>query len=244
METPINHSISRFGIKESHYLTGLKVLLLCGIISSLLYIAATILGALQWEGYSSFSQTVSELIAIDAPSAPLVVPLFVLYSLLIFAFGLGVWLSAGQMRNLRIAAILIVGKEVLGLIVTLFAPIHMRGIEGTWSDTVHAILTGVGVLLCMFPAIGFAATAFGKKFRIYSIVTMVLFLLFGILTGMKGSLLSANLPTPWMGVWERINVYGYMAWIIVFALSINSARLSPGFQSKRIMMVLFDIHAS
>ena len=28
METPINHSISRFGIKESHYLTGLKVLLL------------------------------------------------------------------------------------------------------------------------------------------------------------------------------------------------------------------------
>ena len=66
------------------------ILLICGIISSLLYVAATILGAMRWKEYSSISMTVSELIAINAPSAPLVVPLFLTYSGLMFAFGLGV----------------------------------------------------------------------------------------------------------------------------------------------------------
>src|SRR4051794_29760691 len=49
-----------------------KVLLGCGIVPPLLYVATTILGALRWEGYSSTSQTASELFAIDAPSRPLV----------------------------------------------------------------------------------------------------------------------------------------------------------------------------
>jgi hypothetical protein len=44
-----------------------KVLLVCGLLSSLLYVATVILAPMRWEGYSSTSQTVSELIAIDAP---------------------------------------------------------------------------------------------------------------------------------------------------------------------------------
>ena len=73
-----------------------KVLLGCGIVSSLLYIVAILLGAMRWQGYNSISQSVSELITIDVPSAPLVVPLFFIYSLLIYTFGVGVWMSAGQ----------------------------------------------------------------------------------------------------------------------------------------------------
>ena len=48
-----------------------KVLLNCGILSSLLYVAMNVLGAMQWEGYNTASQTVSELSAIGAPSRPL-----------------------------------------------------------------------------------------------------------------------------------------------------------------------------
>src|SRR3954463_11103462 len=143
---------------------GRKILLGCGIVSSALYVATVVLAPMLWEGYSSASQTVSELFAIGAPSRPLVVPLFLIYSILIFAFGVGVWRSAGRKRALRVAACLIVGKEVLGFAGTLFTPIHMRGIEGTRTDTMHAILTGVGVLLFMFPAIVFGAMALGKWF--------------------------------------------------------------------------------
>jgi hypothetical protein len=197
-----------------------KILLNCGILSSLLYVTATILGAMQWKDYSHTSQTISELIAINAPSSPLVVPLFLTYCVLMFAFGLGVWRSSGQKHVLRIVACFIVGKEILGLAATLFAPMYMRGQATTISDSMHALLTGVGVFLCMFPAIGLGATAFGKQFRLYSIGTMLIFIVFGIMSFLEAPQLAANLPTPWLGVWERVNVFGYLLWIVVLAITL------------------------
>jgi len=52
-----------------------KALLSCGILSSLVYVAANVAGARRWREYSSVSQTVSELSAIGAPSRPVMVPL-------------------------------------------------------------------------------------------------------------------------------------------------------------------------
>jgi len=201
-----------------------KVLLVCGILSALLYVGTDILAAMRWEGYSYVSQTVSELIAIDAPIRPLVVPLFTTYAILVYAFAVGVWQSAGPKRALRVTAVGMAGKEILGLAVTLFFPIHLRGVEGTLSDIMHGILTGVGVLLFMFPAMGFGAAAFGKRFRLYSIGTILIFLVCGTLAGLDGPRVAANLPTPWMGVWERINIFGYMLWVVVLAISLLRAQ--------------------
>ncbi len=199
-----------------------KVLLGCGIASSLLYVATDLLAARRWEGYSSTSQTVSELIAIDAPTRPLVVPLFLTYSVLVIAFGAGVWQSAGRKRALRFAAVGLAGKEVLGLVVTLFFPMHLRGIEETLTDTMHGALTMVGVLF-MLLAIGFGATAFGMRFRLYSIGTFLLLVVGGTLAGLDAPRLAANLPTPWMGVWERINIFAYMLWVVVLAITLLRA---------------------
>src|SRR6266571_8753399 len=60
-----------------------KALLACGILSSLLYVAMNVFVAMQWEAYSSVSQTVSELSAIDAPTRPLWMPLIAIYGLLV-----------------------------------------------------------------------------------------------------------------------------------------------------------------
>jgi hypothetical protein len=48
-----------------------KLLLICGIVSSGLYVAADILAAMRHEGYSYADQTISELSAIGAPTRPL-----------------------------------------------------------------------------------------------------------------------------------------------------------------------------
>jgi hypothetical protein len=200
-----------------------KILLGCGIVSSVLYVATVVLAPRRWEGYSSSSQTVSELFAINAPTKPLVVPLFLTYSVLVIAFGMGVWASAGRKLALRVAAVGLIGKEVLGFVVTLFFPIHLRGVEGTLTDTMHGILTGVGVLF-MLLAIGFGAAAFGKRFRIYSIATFLMLVVGGVLTGLDQPNLEPNLPTPWMGVWERINIYAYMLWVVVLAIALLRAQ--------------------
>ena len=48
-----------------------EILLVCGIVSSLLYVAMNVFVPMQWEGYSSASQTISELSAIGAPTRSL-----------------------------------------------------------------------------------------------------------------------------------------------------------------------------
>ena len=47
---------------------------------------------------------------------------------------------------------------------------------------------------------------------------MIIFLAFGILAGMNGPRIAANQPTPLLGIWERINIFGYMLWIVVLAI--------------------------
>lgn len=196
-----------------------EVLLLCGILSSLLYAAAVVLGAMRFEGYSSTSQTVSELFAIDAPSRPLIVALFTVYGVLIIAFGIGVWRSAHGKRALQVTGGLLVAYGAVGLPAPPFTPIHLRGVEGTLTDTMHIVVTGVLVLL-MLLAIGFGAASLEKRFRLYSVVTMVTLAVFGALAGMDGPRIAANEPTPWAGVFERINIGVFLLWVVVLAVAL------------------------
>lgn len=45
-----------------------KLFLLCGLVSSLIYVATDILSAISYEGYSYTSQTVSDIAALDGYS--------------------------------------------------------------------------------------------------------------------------------------------------------------------------------
>ena len=199
-----------------------KVLLICGILSSLLYIAMDVFVAMRWEGYSSASQTVSELSAIGAPTRPLWVVLGISYTLLVTAFGWGVWKSAGRTRALRIVGGLIVAYGGLG-VAWPFAPMHLREAlaagGSTLSDTMHIVLGSVTVLL-MLLAIGFGAAAFGKRFRVYSIASIVVLVAFGALTFLDAPRVAANLPTPLLGVWERINIGVFLLWVVVLAITL------------------------
>jgi hypothetical membrane protein len=194
-----------------------KILLICGVVAPLLYVVTTVIAGQMWEGYSAASQAISELFAVEAPTKSFVDPPLIVYSLLVYAFGVGIWLFADGKCALRIAAGGIVAKEVLGLVVQLFFPMHLLGGEATFSDTMHAILIAGGVL-SMLIAIGFGAAGLGKRFRLYSIGTFLVFLLMAILSFWDAGRMAQGLPTPWMGIWERILIYGYLLWQAVLAI--------------------------
>jgi len=200
-----------------------KILLLCGILASMLYVAMNIFISMRWEGYSSASQTVSELSAVDAPTRPLWFILGIIYTLLMTAFGFGVLQSAFTNRRLRLVGILIIVNGIIGL---FWPPMHQRHVlaagGGTLTDTMHIIFSFVTVFLFMLE-MGFGAAAFGKRFRLYSIATIVIALVFGILTGFDGPGIQANLPTPWIGVWERINIGIYLIWVVVLGVMLLRA---------------------
>jgi hypothetical protein len=199
-------------------------LLWCGIAAAILYVAMSLLVGLLWDGYSATSQTISELSAIGAPTRPLWIVLATVYTALTIAFGWIVWKSAPPNRALRIVGALLVTEGVFGL---FWPPMHQRAVlaagGGTLTDTLHIVWTVVTSLLFML-AVGFGAAAFGKRFRIYSLATMAVLLAFGGLAGTYAAQIQANLPTPWAGVWERINTTGFMAWMAVVATTILRGR--------------------
>lgn len=193
-----------------------KLLLACGIVSSLVYLAANIAGAMMWRDYSSASQTVSELSAIGAPSRSVVYPLGLAYDGLLMAFAAGVWQSAGDKRGLRVTALLLALIGAMGL---FWPPMHLRGNVATLTDTMHIVFAAIVAPLTLL-AIGFGATAFGKRFRLYSIATLVVQLAFGAWAGLQGPRIASNLPTPWLGVAERINIFGYLAWVVALTIGL------------------------
>lgn len=193
-----------------------KLLLIYGILSSLLYVAINIFVPMAWDGYSLVSQTVSELSAVDAPTRPLWLWLAIPYTLLSIAFGCGVWLYGERNRPLRVVGSLLILNGVIGI---FWPPMHLRGAEFTWTDALHIVFSIVTVVIFMLQ-IGFGATAFGKRFRFYSIATMIVMIGFGMLTAFDAPRIAANLPTPWIGVWERISIGAYVVWVVALAATL------------------------
>jgi hypothetical protein len=87
----------------------------------------------------------------------------------------------------------------------------------------HIVLASVTQVIYLL-ALGYTAAALGRAFRWYSIVTVVVLFVFGALTFIDAPGVSANTPTPYIGLWERINIGVFMAWVIVLAVTLLPAR--------------------
>jgi hypothetical protein len=77
------------------------------------------------------------------------------------------------------------------------------------------------------------------------VVTLLTTLVFGAAAGMQGPQIGLNQPTPWHGIYERINIGGYLVWMAVLAVALLCANeilvdllwvpalLTCGYSSKR-----------
>ena len=197
-----------------------QFLLVCGVLSSLLYAATDLLGGMRYPGYSFSSRAISELMATGAPSETFVDPLFIAYGVLALAFGVGVFReAAGRRGALRIAGALLIGYAAIGLTGPTFFEMGQRGAGSAAGDLAHIVLTSV-LVLSLLLAIGFGAFALGRRFRSYSSATFLIIIVFGALAGQQGSRLAARQPTPWLGVFERVDVYASLLWVAVLAIAL------------------------
>ncbi|MCX6743207.1 MAG: DUF998 domain-containing protein, partial [Candidatus Parcubacteria bacterium] len=156
-----------------------KILLICGILLFSIYIGIDTLSAILYQGYNYTDQAISELSAIGAPTAWLWIILNFVFQPLLLAFGAGVRLAAGERRNLRLAGTIMMIGGIIGFGWLLF-PMNMRGAVGSTTDTMHLVMSAVTVLLFIL-YISFGSGAKGLWFRLYSILTILLMLGFGIM---------------------------------------------------------------
>lgn len=192
-----------------------NVLLTCGILGSLLYPLADIIAGNLYNGYSFNEQTVSELFAIGAPTSQLVVILFTISSLLFIAFALGIWLLSNGKRILRALSLMIFGNAVNSLVLWNFFPMHMRGIQLSFTDTMHGILA-INPFVLVSLILG--AIYFRSWFRYYSIATIILLIVMVVFAVPKALLVYENRPTPGLGIMERASQYGHQLWHAILAI--------------------------
>ena len=200
-----------------------RTFLVCGALSSLLYVVGDVLAGVFYPQYHSYrSQMVSELMATGAPTRSLMVWLFIPYNLLVFAFAGGVWRSAEERRATRLTAMVLVGYGVLSSAGLMLTPMDMRGTGPLPAPTIlhiwDTVVQGIFIML----ALVFGAFVHGSRFRLYSFATLFLCLAFGAWAGAQATQQS----TPWLGLTERVNIYAWMLWIAVLAVSLLHARHS------------------
>jgi Protein of unknown function (DUF998) len=193
-----------------------KVLLFCGILASLVYVGRDLAALVSYPGYDFANQVISELSAIDLPSRGVDVAVGRAYGMLMLLFSVGIWLSAGERRGVRIAAALLAAATIYG---AFWPPMHMRGAPMSLTDTLHIVWTAAWLAFTL-AAMAFAAAVLGRRFLYYTVASVVVILLFGALTGLQGARLAENLPTPAIGIYERINIGAYLLWMAVFALAL------------------------
>ena len=201
-----------------------RILLVCGVVSSVLYVAVDVLGSLRYPGYRYTEQQFSELTASGSPVRPLMVALGVIpYTLLVAAFAVGVFTSAPKKRAGRITAAMLLGYAAFGMAGGWLTPMNTREAleagERGLRNAMHVPMTAL-MSLFMLLAMGFGATLLGKRFRYYSYATIAVLVVFGVLTSLQAGKMVANEATPWMGLEERINIYATMLWVAVLAIGL------------------------
>lgn len=194
---------------DGHRSGALRIALLAaGPLSSLLYVVFTDgIAASQWAGYRRTEQMVSELFAVGSPGYQVLVPFTWLYTVLFTAFGVGAWNSVRGNRALRIGAGLLTAYGIWNIIGALF-PLRLGDDS---SIPGHIMATNVQLAL-MVAAMCFVATGFHGRMRAYSIVSLALSALMGMVAFM-----AAPGPNLILGVGERISIGAFLLWVAVLA---------------------------
>ena len=79
----------------------------------------------------------------------------------------------------------------------------------------------------MLAALGFAAFALGKRFRIYSLATLGILVALGIGSGVYASRMAAQQSTPGFGIIERVLIYAFLVWAAVLGVALVRRHAEP-----------------
>jgi hypothetical protein len=187
------------------------VLLAAGPLSSLLYVVFTdVLAASRWDGYRRSEQMVSELFAVGSPGRDVLAPFTWVYMVLFTAFGVGVWSSVRGNRALRIGGGLLTAYGLWNIMGALY-PLTL---EDDASIPMHILATNIQLAL-MIAAMCFVAAGFHGRMRVYSIVSLVVSALMGMVAFM-----AAPGPNLVLGIGERISIGAFLLWAGVLAVAL------------------------
>lgn len=207
-------------------------LLAAGAAAPILYTLVVIVGGLAWPGYSHVGNTISDLMALNAPNQTAVAVGLAVSCLLGTGIGLAIVGRLGRHdRRFVAAGAAVVVVSLLGAAISFFPVDGLPGPRST-GETIHLALTGV-VFIAIAIAVGtfaFAArreAGFGRArrspHRLGARRRAAFEALASFSFAMLGVIVSSGIATVYaeaygfeaVGLVERLIVGAYLAWLLV-----------------------------
>ncbi len=197
-----------------------KLLAVCGITGSILFlIVVTLLGILQ-PGYNAITQFLSELGAVGAPYATVMDANFIVSGILIVAFAIGLNRGMGEEGSSKIGSALVVSSAagLVGAGIFSCDP-GCPALGGSFSQGMHNLVSlpqFIGAMLAPLIISRSLKEGVLQGYRTYSVLTgtvllgtfLVLFLGLGL-----GFL-------PWLGAVQRFFFVMWFLWIVIIAIKL------------------------
>jgi hypothetical protein len=204
-----------------------KILLCCGILAPLFYLGTDWLAGRLIKGYSFIARSMSELSAAGSPTRSLVISLTLVASVLMIAFGVGVWWAAGQALLQRVVGGLVIGNAAAGLVSILFFPVRFG--ERPIFASAGVIVMFLGVVFFVL-AMVFAAIAFSGWLRILSISIPLAYILLAVWRLATSTTSTVGSTISLVGAQERTMSYSFLLWVMLLAiylLLLSSQAVNP-----------------
>ena len=196
-----------------------KILLYCGIAAPILYGITVIAGAAVRKDYSHIVNAISELISNGAPNKAFLDVIFNFYNALLLLFAIGGYIALKNSPRLcRVAMGLFIGIQILSFSWGFF-PMDPLGSEPTFAGTMHNVFGGVvafaTILMPLLMGLGLRRFNDLHRYVIYSFICSAII----FVSGLTGVILAGQ-GFPIFGLFERITIGTYEAWIFLTALKL------------------------
>ena len=197
----------------------MNVLALCGILASVLYVVALVVGNILDPSYSQVGKTISELIERGAPNRDLLNAIFIIYNVLVIPFAICLYFNLKKGLSTTLITIALIINSVLGVAWTLFFPLDIGGKSASLTGTLHLVVGALVVPLIFVIELGFWRSARKDerwlKYSTFSLVIFAITLVFGLIT-------IAFVNSDFRGLFERITTGSFLLWVEVLALKLYS----------------------
>lgn len=194
----------------------IRLLSLSGIVAAIFYFLHIYFGIQNYPNYNSFSQAVSDLTAVDAPSfliASRFSSLYSLFSILGCTF-LCLIVSDQINRTFRLGIYLYTAMNwVSGIGYTLF-PLSSKVYQGTFQDLMHLLVTIIVVTLSIVSLILiFSGGRRNKETKVIAILGLIALLF--MFVGAIGTGIS---PKEYFGIFERFSTFSVVIYTALLGL--------------------------
>lgn len=203
-----------------------RLLNLAGFAAPVIYFATVLAGGWATPGYSHLHRPVSALFESGAPHATTVSVAFIIYNLLLMAFGSGLLQQGERTGFPRLAAMMILLNGAFGLMIEL-TPMDPVGAPSTVAGTLHLVIAGFLVLTCA-AAMSSLAIVWRHNQALRGLATITLLLLAVMLVSGAVAAAAAALDWPYLGLAQRVTIGSYLAWILALTVATRGAQQTRG----------------